>query len=763
MSYYSDDVASVTSSDREDREERDQESESIRRALRRSALIRNAEHLSRKPNLNRSDSSSEESVEDSIQSVQSDSDIEMDEDDVKGPIVDDSDSPINRLPSELLTVIFTMLAERQDVYSCLLVSKTWFVSCVDIVWFRPHLPKKITKLEQLLRTLAVPASQLTIPYGSYIRRLNLTNLTAEMNDDLLQGIVCCDQLERLTLANCTHLSDVSLVPILNNNTGLQSVDVTNVSRITDATIHAIVKSKRRLQGLYATGCANISNDAVVTLATECRLLKRIKVNACPLVRDEAAQALVNNCPQLVELDLHENSALSGDIATAALSKLKNLREFRLGHVVQVTDACFMGFPARPLFDRLRIIDLTACNAITDVTVDRLVVCAPKLRNVVLAKCTNITDRSIKSLVRLGKSLHYLHLGHCSNITDYGIRHLVRACQRIQYIDVANCSQLTDSAVEDLATLTKLRRIGLVKCVNITDAAIYALASRNGFEASLERVHLSYCAGISVPAVMRLVNVCSRITHLSLTGVTAFLRPDFRQFCRDPPPEFTQHHQALFCVFSGDGVKRLRAHLNQLAEADMGTLLNPFVNDRHMFDRGGIPGQQGQATLEELIAAQRRVRHIVNEVFPEGRPAAGLEALGMDNMDPLAQLEHVHNIERVMARLEMQRALDLAERDGAPAIGAPVPAEAAAGQGAAGVAGAAGLAGLVGAPAVGRGHQHMALPTGVVFADTDERAQLPTGHIGVPATQLRPGLAPDLRLGAPIRLGEEDDEQGFVSE
>ncbi|KAG5355058.1 SCF E3 ubiquitin ligase complex F-box protein [Yarrowia sp. B02] len=656
---YSDDVASVTSSDNEQ-----VESDSIRRALRRSALLRSAS--SRHGAVTRSGASSPtSSSSNSIQSAETDSDIDMDDVAEAEGVEPDKDAPVHQLPSELLTVIFTMLPERRDVHSCLLVSKTWFMSCVDLVWFRPHLPKDLSRLQQLLRTLREPVASQTVPYASYIRRLNLTNLTDEMTDELLGGVAVCTRLERLTLANCSQLSDASLVPVLQQNSGLQSVDVTNVSQITDATIQALLPSKRRLQGLYATGCANISNAAIVALATECRLLKRIKVNACPNVQDEAALALVDNCPQLVELDLHENSALSGSVATEALRKLPNLRELRVGQVAGVSDACFLGFPARPQFDRLRIIDLTACNAITDAAVDRLVTCAPKLRHVVLAKCTRVTDRSIRSLLRLGKSLHYLHLGHCASITDAGISQLVRACQRIQYIDVANCSQLTDAAVEDLASLTKLRRIGLVKCVNITDAAIYALASRSGFEASLERVHLSYCAGISIPAVLRLVNVCPRLTHLSLTGVTAFLRTDFRQFCREPPPEFTQHHQALFCVFSGDGVKRLRTHLNQLAEADMGYLLGGggFAGGLGpgLGPAGGLGGGVGTATLEELIAAQRRVRHIVNEVFPDGRPHGGLDGLGMDGMDPLAQLEHVHHIERVMARLEMERQEGLEQR------------------------------------------------------------------------------------------------------
>jgi F-box and leucine-rich repeat protein GRR1 len=74
----------------------------------------------------------------------------------------------------------------------------------------------------------------------------------------------------------------------------------------------------------------------------------------------------------------------------------------------------------------------------------------------------------------------------------------------------------------LAALPKLRRIGLVKCSNITDKSVYALAQarvrhgghRIGAEdaaayfgpgSSLERVHLSYCTNLTLK-VRFIVNV-----------------------------------------------------------------------------------------------------------------------------------------------------------------------------------------------------------------------------------------------------------------
>jgi F-box and leucine-rich repeat protein GRR1 len=208
----------------------------------------------------------------------------------------------------------------------------------------------------------------------------------------------------------------------------------------------------------------------------------------------------------------------------------------------------------------------------------------------------LTDLAVNAIAKLGKNLHYLHLGHCGHITDNAVIKLVSSCNRIRYIDLGCCVHLTDLSVMKLAQLPKLRRIGLVKCSNITDESVYALAhaqrprhrvvGEHGQEiasyypgSSLERVHLSYCTNLTLKSVVVLLNQCHKLTHLSLTGVQAFLRNDLEAFCREAPPgklfhaspflillmsriEFTEHQRNVFCVFSGVGVSRLRDHLNQ---------------------------------------------------------------------------------------------------------------------------------------------------------------------------------------------------------
>lgn len=81
--------------------------------------------------------------------------------------------------------------------------------------------------------------------------------------------------------------------------------------------------------------------------------------------------------------------------------------------------------------------------------------------------------------------------------------------------------------------------------NLTDRAIYALVEKH---TSLERIHLSYCDNITVPAVFWLLQRLDRLTHLSLTGVPAFLREELQSMCRTPPKVCPR--AALFlCCFS----------------------------------------------------------------------------------------------------------------------------------------------------------------------------------------------------------------------
>jgi F-box and leucine-rich repeat protein GRR1 len=425
-------------------------------------------------------------------------------------------SPISRLPPELLISIFAKLNSTADLRSCMLVSYNWAIHCVGVLWHRPQ----CNIWKNLINVTASLSKNPLFPYHEMVRRLNLATLHDKVNDGTIQPFMQCKRIERLTLTNCSKLTDSGVSGLVEGNKHLQALDVTDIRSLTDHTLLTVATHCPRLQGLNVTNCSKITDESLVAVAENCRQIKRVgnhpsfriesllthtqlKLNNLPLLTDESITAFAENCSSILEIDLHSCSQITSESVTALLRCLYHLRELRLAHCTGISDSAFLNLPPKMNFDYLRILDLTGCEEVRDDAICRIIPATPKLRNLVLAKCRHITDRAVAAICRLGKNLHYIHLGHCINLTDNAVIALVKSCNRIRYIDLACCNRLTDNSVQHLAQLPKLRRIGLVKCQQLTDASILALArgsmagGRDVRPGCLERVHLSYCVSLTL--------------------------------------------------------------------------------------------------------------------------------------------------------------------------------------------------------------------------------------------------------------------------
>ncbi|KAF4986878.1 hypothetical protein FGRMN_10636 [Fusarium graminum] len=459
--------------------------------------------------------------------------------------------PVHRLPNEILIGVFAKLGSTSDLFHCMLVCKRWARNTVDQLWHRPSCTnwKNHSSICQTLQ-LEHPSFR----YRDFIKRLNLASLADKVNDGSVMPLAVCTRVERLTLTNCRGLTDSGLIALVENSNSLLALDISHDKNITEQSISAIAKHCNRLQGLNITGCENISNESMITLATSCRYIKRLQ--------DDAIHSFAENCPNILEIDLHQCNRIGNGPVTSLMVKGNCLRELRLANCDLIDDDAFLSLPFGRTFEHLRILDLTSCVRLTDAAVQKIIDVAPRLRNLVLAKCRNITDAAVHAISKL----------------DEGVKKLVQNCNRIRYIDLGCCTNLTDESVKRLALLPKLKRIGLVKCSSITDDSVFHLAEaayrprvrrdasgmlvgQEYYASSLERVHLSYCVNLTLKSIMKLLNSCPRLTHLSLTGVAAFQRDDFQPYCRQAPPEFTQHQRDVFCVFSGTMVSKFRDFLN----------------------------------------------------------------------------------------------------------------------------------------------------------------------------------------------------------
>lgn len=87
------------------------------------------------------------------------------------------------------------------------------------------------------------------------------------------------------------------------------------------------------------------------------------------------------------------------------------------------------------------------------------------------------------------------------------------------------------AVFEIASLTSLRRLSLVRVQKLTDNAIHFLAEH---AKSLESLHLSYCDHLSLEAVHLLLKKLEQLEHLTATGIPPFRRRGVKRFSDSPP-------------------------------------------------------------------------------------------------------------------------------------------------------------------------------------------------------------------------------------
>lgn len=495
--------------------------------------------------------------------------------------------PLKHLPSEILHLILEKLSHKSDIVGLLTVCKLWAEIIVKLLYYRPHINKQ-TQLNLFMRTMSCSSNETVFDYRSMIKRLNFSFVGDYMHDEELYKFVGCRNLERLTLVFCKHVTSDSISEVLKECRYLQSVDITGIKEISDNIFNTLAESCPRVQGFYVPQAKNVTSHALNNFITHAPMLKRVKITANNNMSDDLVTLFADRCPMLVEVDITSSSNVHDYSLLHLFTKLTQLREFRVTHNTNVTDKLFLELSKNvDLLPSLRLLDFSGCENITDKTIERVVALAPKLRNVFLGKCSRITDHSLYHLAKLGKNLQTVHFGHCFNISDQGVRTLVQSCPRIQYVDFACCTNLTNRTLYELSDLAKLKRIGLVKCSQMTDEGLLNMLSLRGRNDSLERVHLSYCSNLTIYPIYELLMACPRLSHLSLTAVPSFLRPDITAFCRPAPADFSDNQRQIFCVFSGKGVHKLRHYLMSLTtptsgpQTDLREVLTKYVSSRNL--------------------------------------------------------------------------------------------------------------------------------------------------------------------------------------
>ncbi len=184
-------------------------------------------------------------------------------------------SPVSRLPPELLIAVFAKLGSTPDLKCCMLVSKKWARNSVDLLWHRP-LCNNWENLLAVIKTVRLTDGFFV--YSDLVKRLNLSNaeLADKISDGTVQSLMGCKRVERLTLTNCSKLTDLGVMSLVEGNRSLLALDISGLKSITDQTLEVVADNCVRLQGLNISGCENVTDKPLIEISENCRHIKRVR-------------------------------------------------------------------------------------------------------------------------------------------------------------------------------------------------------------------------------------------------------------------------------------------------------------------------------------------------------------------------------------------------------------------------------------------------------------------------------------------------------
>uniref|UniRef100_A0AAY4DVC5 F-box domain-containing protein n=1 Tax=Denticeps clupeoides TaxID=299321 RepID=A0AAY4DVC5_9TELE len=354
-----------------------------------------------------------------------------------------------------------------------------------------------------------------------IRALDLsrTSITPESLRTVVQvpGLT----LHELRLQGCKELSDQAVEVLCRHQPSLRCLDLSGCTELTNRSVGAVASGLAKLQVL------SLSRDWRVT---------------------ENGLAELAKLPHLKSLDLSECLHVSGAEIVKGLSSPQpraQLESLSLRSCCYIRVAIFS--MAQLLGSSLRVLDLTSCVYLTDLSVRAIATYLPGLLVLRLGWCKEVTDWGLLGIVEPTKDCEprtetedkgpsftrtFGNMGFFQppqmpfqdkprTVTDEDLSQFqeqegssVLALRGLRELDLTACAKLTDGSLTQVIRFPDLQRLSLSMLPEISDESLASVAQHC---CSLTSLALSRCPQISDQGVARAAPHMQRLQHLYLAG------------------------------------------------------------------------------------------------------------------------------------------------------------------------------------------------------------------------------------------------------
>ncbi|XP_067409065.1 F-box/LRR-repeat protein 14-like isoform X2 [Emydura macquarii macquarii] len=321
---------------------------------------------------------------------------------------------------------------------------------------------------------------------------------------------------------------------------LRELVLQNCRDLTNEAIGLLCVHQPHLTALDVTGCSELSDQAVLAVSARLRALHSLCLGKLQRLTDGGFVG-VAELQSLQSLDVSECSLVSGSelVKVCSAPELRpNLTSLSFAFCSLLRDSSVL-LLARSLGHSLRVLDLSSCITITNVSLQAISSHLLRLTVLRLAWCKELTDWGLLGveLLREERSHRRESLGQnpkvlpdsAWNESQRQHQASLQALQQLQELDLMACSKLTDTSITKVIRFPDLRRLSLSLVPEITDASLVAVA--RGCR-SLEQLSVSHCGKLTDKGFMEAASSLRRLQHLVLSGCSQLTQQTLRAISRE---------------------------------------------------------------------------------------------------------------------------------------------------------------------------------------------------------------------------------------
>lgn len=229
---------------------------------------------------------------------------------------DEQETLINSLPDEILTKIFSYLSLKELSCFVRVVCKRWlYVSCTEILWSKLT-AEDIKDLEEVAPSALVQFVSLNTSSLKYLLLDNCYDIPIHTLAKMVPN------LRELSLAFCSQVNKLLLQTFSEHCPGITALNLEGCEEITHDCLTLF--SGHIISRLNLSHCNHLTDDSLIFIINTFWNIKDLNLDGVQWISDDAVRLLLENCKETLRYLWLDGENLT-DHALTMLGRCNNLR------------------------------------------------------------------------------------------------------------------------------------------------------------------------------------------------------------------------------------------------------------------------------------------------------------------------------------------------------------------------------------------------------------------------------------------------------